>query len=208
MISYTFDNIDDLLKTYDPKVVKDSLFSTIRKLSSQSASKVSKDIVSRYNIKARDLKPPALVQRVREKNGVPVGFLIYTGKRLSLRKFANQRAAQPRVKSARGVRYGARVKVLKSKGSHIVPGGFWGRARAGQVDGANVSQIFQRMGVPRRKPRYEGDEKLRKLTGPSIAHMARSENAIEAADKLVREKANAILAHELDHRLLRKAGLR
>ena len=64
------------------------------------------------------------------------------------------------------------------------------------------------MGVPRRKPRYEGDEKLRKLTGPSIAHMARSENAIEAADKLVREKANAILAHELDHRLLRKAGLR
>jgi len=201
VISYTFDNVDELLKTYDPKVVKDSLFSTIRKLNSQSATQVSRAIVSRYNIKAKDLKP-ALVMRVREKNGVPVGFLLYTGKRLSLRKFSTAAASRSRA------RRGARVKVLKSKGSYMVPGGFWGRARAGQVDRANVAQIFQRMGVPRKKPRYAGDEKLRKLTGPSIAHMARSSKAIEAANKLVREKADTILAHELDHRLLRKAGLR
>lgn len=214
MIKFSFDNLDEITKAYDPKVVRAALFSTIRKLNSQSSTQVSKAITSRYNIKAKEVKA-AMVKRVREQGDIPVGFLVYTSKRISLRKFAKQngkappeRSARPRVKSARGKRLGARVRVVKGRGTHIVPGGFWGKGRAGKEDGAGTWQIFQRMGVPRRNPRYKGDEKLRKLTGPSIAHMARGDKAIEAANKLVRDKADTILAHELDHRLLRKAGLR
>jgi hypothetical protein len=215
MIKFSFENLDEVKNTYDPKIVRASLFSTIRKLSNQSATQVSKAITSRYNIKARDVKQAMARPRIREQNDVPVGFLIYTGKRISLRKFAKnngkappERSARPRVKSSRGNRYGARVRVMKSRGTHIVPEAFWGKGRAGKEDGAGTWQIFQRMGVPRGDPRYKGDEKLRKLTGPSIAHMARGDEAIAAANKLVRDKADTILAHELEHRILRKAGLR
>lgn len=214
MIKATFDNMDELLKANDPKIVRAAARSTIKKLNNQAATQVSKAIRSRYNIKARDVKS-SMIKRVREKGDIPVGFLVYTGKRISLRKFASHngnappsRSARPRVKSGRGNRYGARVRVVKSRGSHIVPDGFWGKGRVGQEDGAGTWQIFQRMGVPRGDPRYKGDEKLRKLTGPSIAHMARSDKAIEAANVLVQSKADGILAHELEHRILRQAGLR
>lgn len=214
MIKFTFDNLDEIKGAYDPEIVRDATRSTVRRLNSQAATQISKAIRQRYNIKARDVTA-AMKLRIRDQQGMPVGFLTYLGQRISLRKFAGvsgnnapKGSARPRVKSGRGNRYGARVKMVKERGSHIVPEAFWGRGRVGKEDGAGAWQIFQRMGVPRSNPRFKGDEKLRKLTGPSIAHMVRSNDAIEAANTLVRTKADSILAHELDHRLLRKAGLR
>ena len=203
MLEVRFDNLEQVKRTFDPGVVEKAAFSAVRKLHNKAATRVSKSVRQKYNIKAGAIKL-ALKKRVRKQQGIPSGFLIYTDSRISLRHFAvggsdPRPGNQPVRKTARGKRKGVRVRVVKSR-SHIVPRGFWGRGRAGENAGAGEQQIFQRIGLSR--------QPVRKLTGPSVAHMVRGEAGLDKVNAMMAQEANRTLSHELDHFLQRHVGLR
>jgi len=204
VIDVRFDNLDEIRRTYDPKVVEKATFSAVKKLHAKAATRVSKSVRGRYNIKAGQLKS-ALKKRVRTQQGVPSGFLIYTDGRISLRQFAvggamPKKSNQPIRKGSRGSRKGVRVRVVKSRGSYVVKGGFWGKGRVGKEDGIGQYQIFQRIGAARLP--------IRKLTGPSVAHMVRGKAGIDEINSMMAQDADKTLANELDHFLQRQIGIR
>lgn len=205
MISVTFDNLEGVKRFYDPIIVEKAARSTVKKLRDKAATRASSEVRKVYAVKARDVKA-ALTPRLKEENGLPVGLLIYTGGRLSLRYFTAykggvpQGSMRPKVKTRAGLRYGARVRVKKTSPSKIIKRAFWGRGRAGSIDGAGEWQIFQRIGL--------GRLPIRKLTGPSIAHMLRSRSAVDGINNMMAADANKTLEHELDHFIQRQIGTR
>jgi hypothetical protein len=204
MIDVRFENLDAVKRAYDPIVVEKAAFSAVRHLHNKAATQVSRSVRGTYNIKASRLKM-ALKKRIRMQQGTPAGFLIYTGQRLSLRNFAVGGAAprksnQPVRKTARGKRRGVRVRIMKTRGSHVVPRAFWGRGRAGSTDGAGEQQIFQRIGLSRLP--------VRKLTGPSVAHMVRGQAGVDEINKMMARDADRVLSQALDQFLARQIGIR
>ena len=208
MIKVQFQNLKELRETYDPQAVDRAAASAIRRLHSKAATKVSKAIRDTYAIKAGDVSR-ALKKRVIFRAGQPQGFLIYTGKRLSLRHFTGYSGAgappqrvRPKVSTRAGARRGVRVRVTKNRPTRIVPAAFWGRGRAGRDDGAGAWQIFQRI------DQADPNSRIRKLTGPSIAHMARGNAPLDDINQMMRDEGNDVLANELDNQLRRRAGIR
>ncbi|MFT5766740.1 MAG: hypothetical protein ACI9DH_000559 [Halioglobus sp.] len=202
MISVRFENLKELRQVYDPEILEKATRATIKQLNGQAATLISKAIRDNYKIKAGDIKQ-ALDPRISTQNGIPSGFLIYTSKRISLRHFSGGKPHKlntPKVKTARGVRRGAKATITKRRGKRQIKGGFWGKGRAGGEDGAGEWQIFQRMGLSRLK--------VRKLTGPSISHMARGKAPLNAINQLVDNKASKLLENNLDHFIKRRAGIR
>lgn len=205
MIKAEFQDLERVKQVYDPIVVEKAAYSTVNKTQGKAATRMSRAVRREYAIKAREINR-ALHKRIRRRGGIPEGLLIYTGTRLSLRHFSSYKGgvpkppARPKRRSPKGTRYGARVRVLKTRKSHIVPRGFWGRGRRGRTDGAGEWQIFQRVGVSRLP--------IRKLSGPSIAHMIRNESAQNDINRLLQEELNDRFSHELDHFLQRQIGLR
>ena len=204
----TFKNIEQVKKAYNPAIVNKATRSAIRKLTTSVAKAISKEITKTYFVRAGDIKSVLNIRFRHTPQGHSVGFLAYASRRLSLRYFTPERGAsgkatpkqraRPKVKSTRGIRLGARSRVRKTRPARIVPRGFWGRVGKGK-NGA--WQIFQRI-------TSANDSKVRKLTGPSISQMARNTGALAAADKLLQDKADKVLSHELDHFIKRHAGLR
>lgn len=196
-----FDNLEEVKQFYDPLLVEKAAHETVKQLHSKAATLVSKEARENYAIKARDIRL-ALKKRVTTQGGIPVGYLVYTGARVSLRRFSSYggagepaQRARPKVKTRAGGRRGARVRVVKKRPSRIVKGAFWGRGAGG-----GEWQIFKRIGLSRLK--------IKKLTGPSIAHMVRNDESIQAINDLVGREGNGMLIHNLDHFVQRKTGLR
>lgn len=209
MIRVSFDNLDEVTAAFDPDIVRRTVDSAMVRLRKQVATEVSKAVRKRYAIKAGEVRGALdrRTRRTRTAGGVSEGILIYTSSRLSLSRFATgkgvpTRSNRPKIKTRRGIRYGAKVKVIKGRSPKIVPGAFWGRARAGRGDdalGQGAWQIWLREGRSRNN--------IRRLTGPGVAHMVRSKDALEAVEQTVDRKANAILESRLDFYLGRRAGV-
>lgn len=205
MIRVAFDNLAEIQKVYDPVIVEKATFTTVGKLTDQSATAVSKAIRARYKISAKEVKD-ALQRRTIKRVGEHQGLLRYTGKRTSLSRFTSggmkpTARSRPKVSSARGTRYGARVQLVRTRPARIIPGAFWGRARAGQGDeglGQGAWQIWQRRSSRR--------DDIRRLTGPSIAHMARADESTKAIEQIVLTKADDILASRMDYYTRQRAG--
>ena len=192
-LEFKFENIEGLKRVYDPAVVEKAALATVKQLQAKAATATSKAIRDRYAVSASAVKS-ALKPRLRvDPSGVPTGYLIYLSKRISLRYFATK--AVPKVKTKRGIRYGARVKDRKDRPTRIVPGGFFGTAKT-----SGSGQIFQRIGTSRLP--------IRKLTGPSISQMMSGRAAIDALNDLVRKEGDEKFANNLDHFMQKQIGLR
>lgn len=202
MISISFSNMEEIRRVYDPSIVDRATRDATRRLRDKVATQVSKAVRDVYSIKAGDISR-SLRKRARTRVGHE-GLLVYTSKRLSLSYFATNNGQpnagnRPKVKTPRGVRRGAKVKVVKSKGRTIIDGAFWGRGRAGIIDGAGAWQIFVRKGS-KRNP-------IKKLTGPSVSQLVGSRTALEAVNQVVGRDADKILAQRIDFYTGRKAGV-
>lgn len=200
MISVSFDNLDEIRDVYDPLIIDKAVRSTTRKLVNFAATEVKRSVRDKYRIKAARINKSLQKRVVSRQTGDTRGFLIYTSKRLSLANFASRtgqglpgRSARPKVKTARGVRYGARVRVLKNRPSKVVKGAFWAPGTGG------VWQIWKRETEARRP--------IRMLTGPSVSHMMRSAEAIQAVERTVQQRATPLLTRELDVFAQKRAGI-
>lgn len=207
MLTIRFDNLDEVRAAYSPTVVERATRDTMKRLSAQAKTALSKEITRIYAIKAPEVKG-AMLTRTRERAGEHVAYIVFEGRRLSLTRFTSggmspTRGSRPVVRTSRGKRYGARVKIMKSRGAKIIQGPvFWGKARAGRSDegvGKGAWQIWKREGPSR--------DNIRRLTGPAIPQMARSMSARQAVHDLVQKKADAILADRLNFYSGRRSGV-
>jgi len=207
MLTIRFDNLEEIRKVYDPRVVERASRDTMKRLSNQAKTAVAKEITRIYAIKSREVQS-AMVVRTRERMGEHVGYIVIDGRRLSLPRFtsggmAPTRSSRPIVKTARGKRYGAKAKIMKSRGARVIKGPvFWGKGRAGRGDdavGKGAWQIWKREGPSR--------DNIRRLTGPAIPQMARSKSARESVFGVVQSKADTILADRLNFYSGRRSGV-
>lgn len=208
-LEFKFSNMEQLKQVYDPAVVEKAARETVKQLQAKASTVISDAVRAKYSINKSEIKS-ALKQRLKvDANGVPTGYLVYLSPRISLRHFAS--SARPKIKTTQRIerkgqvktysvkRLGVRVKVVKTRPTRIVKGGFFGTAR---TSGSN--QVFQRIG-----PWVKGgDNKIKKLTGPSISHMMRGRLPIQALNELVQNEGDAKFAHNLDHFMQKQMGLR
>jgi len=186
-----FEDIGKLLDTYDPVSVKKAAHATIKQLNGRAATEISKAVRSKYNVKAGDVKS-VLRQRLKYQGDIPVGYLVYLSKRISLRHFAT--GTRVKVKTSKGIRYGARAKVRKDSRASLVSGGFYGKAKT-----SGALQIFKREG--------EGRLPVKKLTAPAISQMVGGKAPIAALNDMVQREANAKMSANLDFFLKKKTGI-
>lgn len=193
----TLTNIDALRRAFNPRLVAQALDRSIRAAAERVRTQISRDVRQRYNIKAGEIGN-AVTLRAVNRDGELSRLLVYTGGRLSLRKFG----ARPRVvHSGNRKLRGVTVQVLKSEGRKIVKGGFLAKGLNAKDD--TPEQIFQRDGDKRKmkKGHYIGQmrQPIRKLTGPSIPTMV--------ANKAILAKINDTATDVLNKEFTRQMNL-
>jgi len=200
MITVSFDNMEEIRRVYDPILVERATRTAISKLTTTASKEVSLAVRDKYQIKAGRIKQ-SLKRRITARSQVEArGFLIYTSPRLSLANFASRtgsgapgRSARPKIKTARGMRLGARVRVLRNRPSKVVKGAFWAPGTGG------VWQIWKRETEARRP--------IRKLAGPSVSHMIRSAEALSAVEKTLQARSTIEIAAAIKFHSGRRAGV-
>lgn len=207
----SFENLPEVRAALNPQVYNQALASTIKKLSDQAATQISVNVRKNYAVSASEVKKRLrMISRHTEAGMVPERLLIYFSARISLRHFApagqKAKGKGPRIKTARGVRFGASARVYKPLGTKLKKGAFWGRAIRGDVDSAeeasNGLQIFARV------DQEDSKSKLGKLTGPSVSQMVRGWDVIANVNAFIADNRDRILENEINHFLAKYRGLR
>lgn len=200
MIALTLENFDALKRRFDPADVLKALDRSVKTAAARVSTGISRDIRTRYNIKAGDVAKSVTAKPVF-RGDVYGRLLLYVGNRVTLRKFgANKRRVNGRT--------GVSVLVKKANGRKVVQGGFLAlglNARAGETP----EQVFKREGPARRmrKGNYVGRKKqpLIRLTGPSIPTMVQNKDVIEKASELAGEVVRREFTRQMQL-LLEKTG--
>jgi len=159
MLTIRFDNLKEVRQAYSPDVVRKATKSAMDRLSKASATAVSRAIRDVYPLRAGDIKRAFKTKTVMQGDDVSA-LMIYTSPRIPLSEFAGGKPSnrnRPKVKTARGTRYGAKVRVVKARPAKLIPGAFWAR-----------SKIFRRTGSSRLP--------IKQMTGPGVAQMVRSQS--------------------------------
>lgn len=201
-IDWQLKDIDKLLAKHDPKIIKKAAVTAVKRAGKSTASFISQQIRARYALKKqrvdkalRDLKKTYI-----QDKGVPTQFVIFEGRRISLRNYNSKlkklkvspktrsykRRGQwggthtVRVKKRKLERKGVTVKLLKTGSRKLVAGGFFGISPKNKVE-----LIFKR------KP---GSKKLKALYGPAIPQMIHDEKAVInfANDRAQKEFSRAV----------------
>lgn len=155
MLTYTFEGLDELRQKFDPKLVSKAHDRAMQVAATKLRTRLSKEIRTRYSVKAGDISKVVRIKRLTEYT-----LLAYEGRVIGLDKFN----ARPKsIRSKRGRRVGVTTLVLKTSGRKLVKRGF--------IVNKNGVKVFKR--VPgTTMPSNPKKEQIRRLYGPSIAHMA------------------------------------
>ncbi|WKZ34018.1 MAG: hypothetical protein QY316_06370 [Thermodesulfobacteriota bacterium] len=189
MFTFKVKGLKELQEALDPEKYKKIATRTLNKLGPQARTAISREVRSEYNIKRDRFDAGLYVKRVSWED---MKFLLaFRGRPPGLQHF-----------DARQTRKGVTVKVKKASGRKVVKKGFM----ANTPEGAPA--IWKRTGeFPRTmtKGRYKGKmrEPIERLYGPDIVAMVKTVG-IRAAQKIVHEKAESLLAHEFEREIGRK----
>lgn len=202
-VRVSFENMEALKRAYDPAMLDKAAGVTIKQLQTKAATAVSREVRQKYNIQAAAIKSALKQSKVTYQDGMPTGYLIYLSKRISLNYFRTP--SRPRIKTKRGIRYGAKTKLYKGQSPKIQKGGFFG---TGLNSGS--PQIFYRPQPwqPYLRSQGLGPNKLWKMTAPSISQMIGGGAPLAALDRLFQEELNSTFEHNLDHFMQKQMGLR
>jgi len=171
-------DLDDLKRLLNPTFLRKAELSALKATRGKVATVVSKRVRERYNVTAATVSSKL---KVGLRNDNTEAWLSWIGRRIGLINFGAQ---FKRVKTLRGRRIGATVKVRKDTKRFLVKGGFIAEGSQGNV------HIFERMGSTRLK--------IRSRTGPSVPQMVSSQKVVSAAEHLVETEYPTILKSKLD----------
>lgn len=156
MIRYEIENLPELRRKFDPKIIDKALERALQVAATKTRTRISTDVRKTYNVKAGDVAKTVRLTRI------PIGrLLVYTGSVIGLEKFG---ARQKIVRTATGRRRGVTVQVKKTGARKLVKGGF---------------QIQKGKAILRRVGR--GRLPIERRFGPSIPQMVSNPAVIELA---------------------------
>lgn len=160
MFTYELTNLRELREKFDPKLVDKAFQRALQVAATKARTRISRKVRQTYNIKAGEISRSVVLRKLQSEPG---RLLIYTGRMIGLDKFG---ARSKKVTSAKGPRRGVTVLLKKGGGRKLVKGAF-----LGQAANAGHPFVFKRKRGTRmiKNPKKE---QLRRLYGPSIAHMA------------------------------------
>jgi hypothetical protein len=174
-------NFKDVQKAFNPTLVEKALMSAVNKTSAKAKTRVSKEIRSVWNIKAKDVNRHSKLLRAR-RGAYHKATLLYTGKKFGLINFS------PSVLKS-GV---VKVKVLKTEGRQQA---VHEKGAPGFIASFNKGrQIFARSGGAKRqakKGRYAGTKSRRepivKLAASSVPEMIHRNTVAELRSEVSKE---------------------
>ena len=182
------EDVKEFLKVLDPEVLRKAQNSTLTRMRSKTATRLSKEARSKYNISAAAVRD-ALSKRLKfSKQSQPKqAFLWYISRRIGLINFG---AKFKKVRTPRGVRQAATVKLYKNRPRKKLK-----RAFIASGGNSNV-QLFQRerAGQTSRLP-------IEALYGPSVAQMIGSDAVLDDAREFVKEEYPVELMRQIDFQL-------
>ena len=177
-------DIHDLKQFLDPKFLKRAEVATLKSVRGKTATRISKSVRGRYNVTARAI---AARLKLGMSSNDTEATLAYRGTRIGLVNFSAQFR---RVKTSRGKRQGATVRVHKANGRKLVKGGFIAQGAGGNV------HVFKRVGKSR--------SPIKALKGPSVPQMVKQSQVEKDAQELIQTEYPRILTNKLEYYLSRQ----
>ena len=176
MKGFQFENWDEFVAHYDPKILNQAMNSAIRKSLMETRTEISKNIRKVYNVKARDIGATVTLKKL---SYIPPEYMLdYFGYRVSLRNYA---ARAKMVESRRGARKGVTVRVKKKR--RLVKGGFFG---------PRGYPVYLRTGVWK-----NGKEQIQKHSGLAIPQMIQGKDQLRLAYDFMGKRMPPIFAREV-----------
>lgn len=120
LLEFSFQDFDKVRGSFDPKIVRKALRTTITRTARKARTEVSKQIRQEYTVKARTIKETVSLRTERKAEDV-VSILSYRGGSLPIDRFS---VTQRTVRSASGPRRGVSVRIRKGGGRKVLKGGF------------------------------------------------------------------------------------
>jgi hypothetical protein len=169
MIEMKLENMAELRAAFGKDVVGKALQRAVKTAADRVASQISRDVRTRYNIKASLVKAHVSLSPIKS-GGFISRLIAYTGGRISLRNFVAGKA-EPMISKKTGRHLPVRVTVIKDRPRHVVRGAFLAKGWNATDDTPYL--VFQRIGAERLK--------IRKLTGPALPTMVSNPKIIDDA---------------------------
>ncbi|MDZ4729807.1 MAG: hypothetical protein SH820_07685 [Xanthomonadales bacterium] len=155
MFTYEMKGLDELRQKFDPQLVNKAFEQAMQVAATKLRTRISKEIRVHYSVKAGDISKAVTLKRLPQ-----LRMLVYTGRVIGLDKFG---AKTKSVSGKRGRRTGATVLVRKTSGRKLVNRGF--------IADINGPKVFKRI-LGTKMQSNPKKEQIRRLYGPSVAHMA------------------------------------
>lgn len=186
MIKYEIERLPELRARFDPRLVNKAMFHALDVSIRKLRVRVSREIRKTYNVKAAAISKSLFIR----KDTINGRLLTYTGFAIPLDKFdPKPKIIRAKRRKIRGI--GVTVKIRKDRGRKLVQGGF--------MANVNGQKIFKRVGESRLP--------IRRLLGPSIAHMAAEETVVKMSLLQVGEDLGFEFSRYLDVLLTKSAKM-
>lgn len=165
MITYELAQLPELRRKFDPKLIDKALERALQVAAMKTRTRVSKEVRKVYNVKAGAISKAVRLSRI------PGGrLLLYAGRVIPLDKFGARKKV---IRTGRGRRTGVTVQVRKDHRRQIVKHAF--------MADVHGQKVFKREGQSRLP--------IRRVFGPSIAHMVGNEFVTNLAIRQTGEDA-------------------
>ena len=125
MLTFTFDNFDEVKRRFEPRVVQRAVNTTVTRTATRAKTEVSRQIRAIYNIKAGTVNE-VVRRRIERRSEETVAVLEYRGNPLPIDRFGTTTRT---VRSRGGRRVAVSARVRKDRGRQIVRGAFPLRGR-------------------------------------------------------------------------------
>ena len=149
MLTFSFENFEEVKRSFDPKVLQKALNTTITRTATRAQTEVSRAIREVYNVKASTIAE-VVTRNVRRTSESTVAVLQYRGGALPVDRFASSVRT---IRTPRGKRVAVSARVRKDRGRQVVRGAFPLRGREGPTmertgdDRLPIERVF-RLSVP------------------------------------------------------------
>lgn len=186
MITYTAD-LQALKRMLEPEYLKKAEKSAIKATQRKVATRISRKVREEFNVTARAVAERLRMTLLKEDTEA---YLWYIGSRIGLVNFA---AAFKKVRTAKGARQGATVKIKRTSGRVTAAGGFIASGRNSNT------QVFQRASKDQRSRLP-----IRKMTGPAIPQMVAIPEVLEDAALFAETEYPKELSNRIDYYLMQQ----
>ena len=183
MISFSYTNIEQASRLFDPNLVEKATKSMLGKLVPKVRTQISVKVRDRYTIQAREVSRAVKIRRQR-LSALEARGLLYTGAAVPLDRFS---ITERNIRSARGRRRGVTARVLKRGPRKIVKGAF-----AQDISGRKIFKRRGREQLP-----------INRLFGPSVPQMVDDADVRDHIEAFIGKEAPVEFDRAMRFQLLR-----